>query len=249
MDFASLAVLYLFVVVAPIVFWLWFFRRLDRREPESGKFLFQIFRFGILAIVAALVIETIIDRTFFPEAIEFMSTYEDVNVDPAVIGLVAMSFFLAGPVEEIVKYLILKKVTFKNPEFNQIADGIIYGTTLALGFVFIENTAYFYDIYTNMSEEFRFTIVLFRGTATTLLHVVSTGILGLYLGRAKFEKDPSNRLALKGVAIASLIHGLFNVFLFLGIGLLMNLLLVVAAAAWLVKEIKKEEFQKIWVVK
>jgi len=246
MNFASLAILYVLVVIVPIIFWVWFFRRLDRREPESGRFLFRIFRFGLLAMLLALPVETVIDRTFFPEAVEFMSSYGNAQLDPAILGLVLMSFFLAGPVEEFIKYFVLKRVTFRNLEFNQIADGIIYGTTLALGFVFIENTGYFYEVYVNLSEEYMFAVVLFRGAATTLLHVVSTGIIGLYLGRSKFEVGASKWLALKGVIIASLIHGLFNVFLFFQIGLILNILLVIGATIYLVFELKKEKFQKIW---
>lgn len=249
MNFTSLTMLYVLVVIIPILFWLWFFRRLDRREPESGRFLFRIFRFGFLAIILALLIETAVDRTFFPEAVGFMNSYGDVHLDPTIMGLVLMSFFLAGPVEEFIKYFILKRVTFRNPEFNQIADGIIYGTTLALGFVLIENTGYFFNIYVNLSEEYMFTTVLFRGAATTLLHVVSTGIIGLYLGRSKFEIGASKWLALKGVVIASLIHGLFNVFLFFQIGFILNILLVIVATIYLVFELKNEKFQKIWPTK
>ncbi|MEA2007296.1 MAG: PrsW family intramembrane metalloprotease [Patescibacteria group bacterium] len=248
MNLASLGFLYLFVVISPIVFWIWFFRRLDATESESGRFLFRIFRFGFVALVIAFIVEIIIDRTFFSQAIEFMGTYEDVEIDPTVLGLILISFFLAGPVEEFIKYYILRRVTFKNPEFNQIADGIIYGVTLALGFVLVENTGYFYDLYANAPEDFLFSVSLFRGTATTLLHIVSTGIIGLYLGRSKFETGGGLKLALKGVLIASLLHGMFNVFLFFEFGFFMNILLVIIAMIYLVLEIRRGDFQKVWVV-
>ncbi len=235
---------YILVVIAPIIFWLLLFRKLDRNEPEPKKLLFKIFILGFIAVVVALILETIFDSLLLPENVQQIYL-ESGDIAQSAFLLLLVSFFLAGPIEELVKYLFLKGAVYKSPYFNQIADGIIYGVTLALGFAFVENTGYFFDVYFNLSTtEFIF-IVAFRGIVTTLLHISTAGILGLYLGRAKFQTGRVGT-ALKGLLIASLIHGLFNVFIFSPYGVLINFFMVALVMVYLIYQIKTKETQAIW---
>lgn len=157
-------------------------------------------------------------------------------------------YFLAGPIEETVKYLILRASIYNKTDFNQAADGVIYGITLALGFVLIENTGYFVEIYqTSTANEF-IIITLVRAIETTLMHVTSTAIIGLHLGHAKFSPANKSRIALTGLLIAALYHGTFNAIV---VALpepysLMTFPIIVATLLYLVSNLKKPENQMVW---
>lgn len=248
MTWQTLIWLYFFSVVLPVFFWIWFFRRLDKKDPEPQKLLFKVFRYGFGALVIALVIEYFVDRAFFPEAIRFVALDLEATLDWRIFVSVALSFFLAGPIEEILKYLALKWAIFKNPQFNQVADGIVYGTVLALGFAFIENTGYFFDAYASLQSSEFVAVIFVRGVMTTMLHVVATGILGLFVARSKFVKGSNPNEVYKGILIASLLHGLYNVFSFFLLGMLLNVFMIFGAVMFLVREIKKEEVQRVWRV-
>ena len=249
MTIAVLVLLYFGVVIFPLAFWFWFFRRQDKDEPEPKKLLLKIFELGAISIIFALAFEFLLDFIF-----EFFGVTSDqlqpgILLSGGVFFLIAFSFFLVGPVEESVKFLVLRFYVFRNEEFNQVADGIVYGATLALGFAFVENTEYFLNAYENVESSSVFVlVVVFRGVVTALVHVVSTGIIGLFIGRAKFsEAKNRKRIMFKGVVVGSLIHGCYNVLIFLSFfGIIASLLLVVVSMWWLVHEMRKPESQKIW---
>jgi protease PrsW len=241
-----LIMFYVFTVILPTIFWIWFFRSLDKKDPEPKKLLFKVFRFGFGALLLAFFVELAIDRTFFFDSLQLM----ELNLDAALKGkdliFVLLSFFLAGPIEELLKYLALKWAIFKNREFNQIADGIVYGTVLGLGFAFIENTGYFFDSFATLNTAGFVAVMTVRGVMTTMLHVLATGIVGLFVARSKFIAKEHQFGVYKGVLIASLLHGLYNVLAFSVLGMVANVGLIFFAAAYLVKEIKKQEVQRVW---
>ncbi len=244
-----LVFLYFGVVIFPLAFWFWFFRRQDKLEPESRKLLMKIFELGAISIVFALIFEFVLDYIF-----EFFGVTSE-QLEPGILlsggafFLVAFSFFLVGPVEELVKFLVLKFYVFKKLDFNQIIDGVVYGATLALGFAFIENSEYFLNAYQNIDVPWVFVMVVtFRGVITALVHVVSTGIIGLFIGRAKFSDSKNQKkIMFKGFLIASLIHGCYNVLIFFSFwGIVASSFLVIISMWWLVHEIKKPESKIIW---
>lgn len=117
---------------------------------------------------------------------------------------------------------------------------------MALGFSFFENTNYFLDLYGFLpDEEFAVTVII-RGITATLLHVSVTGITGLYIGYDKFSESGSKMASLKGVFIASILHGLYNVIIFFPGGLWMSFLLVLCILSFLIHELRKKEVLKIW---
>lgn len=248
MNIPLLFTIYFLVVALPVIFWVWFFRRLDKAEPEPRGLLFKVFRYGFLAMLLAAALELYFENSFGPGGTQqYLAAKVFFSNDIFVLTL--LSFFLAGPIEELVKYLVLKRLIFRNTEFNQIADGVIYAVTLALGFAFIENTSYFIDIYKELPlNDFLF-VAAMRGTATTLLHLVATGICGLYLGRAKFATHNRRWLMLKGLLLASVIHGTYNLMVFFPMGISVNLLMVFFLVIFLVHEIRKEDAQLIHPIK
>lgn len=236
--------LYFSLVVLPVVIWLIVFLFWDRKEPEPRNLIAKLFLLSVVAVLLAIGLEELFDRILFSSE-EIKSIKQEGMVFRGSFPLFLFSFFLAGPIEELTKYLVLKRTVFKSSHFSQVADGVIYGVALALGFALVENTGYFFDIYPKIffAEGFLFAII-FRGLATMLLHVATTGIMGLYLGRAKFSKKHWI-IILKGVILASLAHGSFNVLIFLPSGTIINIFLVLFLMGYLIYQLKTKESQKI----
>ncbi|MBR4211806.1 MAG: PrsW family intramembrane metalloprotease, partial [Oscillibacter sp.] len=59
--------------------------------------------------------------------------------------LVVDNFIMTALVEEGGKYFVLKRVTWRSPEFDYVFDGIVYAVVVSLGFATIENILYLLD--------------------------------------------------------------------------------------------------------
>lgn len=250
--FSTVFLIYVVVVILPVVFWFWFFRKQDRAEPEPKKLLFKVFLGGAIVVVLASILEGVIESVFFPEisaklAQSTSGGIEDFIGSPAeFFGFLAI-YFLAGPVEEFMKFFVMKILVYRKIVFNQVADGVVYGVTIALSFSLIENSIYFMNIWEEMLLTPNFVaIVVVRGVITTMLHVLAAAIMGLYLGRAKFSKENHAKIMLKGVFIAALVHGTYNVSIFFSFGMLSNLLLLTICFQYVMRELRSEQSQMVW---
>jgi RsiW-degrading membrane proteinase PrsW (M82 family) len=193
------------LVVLPIALWILFIRYEDRSEPEPGRLMRRCFVVGVSAGIAAAIVEVVIFKILgVPEELTFFTK------SSAPFALTVIAMLLIGPIEELAKYIVLRWNVYYSHDFNQIFDGIVYGITIALGFSFIENAGYFIDLYLNQTTSIFLITAIYRAIFTTLAHVVSTGIMGYYVGKAKFATSGKVSLILNGVFAAMLIHSFFD---------------------------------------
>lgn len=153
---------------------------------------------GILALPAACAFEYIFETYIVPQ-----------SATPAIYHSIEM-FFGVGLVEEGCKLAVLMLVAYRKPDFNEPFDGIVYAVAVSLGFAAIENA--FYCI------GFGIDTAWLRMFTAVPMHAMSAVLLGFYVGRAKFERDPrkAKLLIWAGLAASSLAHGSYNYFLALG---------------------------------
>lgn len=118
------------------------------------------------------------------------------------------AFVTAAFVEEAIKLWVVKTHAYNNESFNEVMDGITYTIIASMGFATFEN--FFYVL------EGGFTIALIRALISVPAHALFSGVMGYYIGKAKFAKTPgaSTKLILVGFAYGVLYHGLFDFFLF-----------------------------------
>ena len=199
------ALVFFGAVVLPIALWFWFIRFEDRSEPEPGRLMRRCFYLAITAGVAAGILEYTVFRGLgLPDDIL------SIGSTGAPLGLMALVVLLVGPIEELAKYIVIRANVYVSHDFNQVFDGIVYGVTVALGFSFIENVFYFIDLYTTQSAYVFVASTIFRGLFTTLGHVTFTGVMGYYVGRAKFSTNNRTRILVTGVVYAALLHAAFD---------------------------------------
>ncbi|KAF0151445.1 MAG: hypothetical protein FD143_1924 [Ignavibacteria bacterium] len=164
----------LFAAILPMILYLFLIWRMDKYEPEPIKFVLLHFFWGAFGAVKLSVIGTAI-----------LGVATGITGQNETDGAIQTVFF-APFVEEIAKgILLLWTVNSKN--FDNITDGIVYGTAIGFGFGMTENFLYFVAYGDTASSWFYLVIV--RSLFSAVMHAISTGIFGAALGIAKYSNS------------------------------------------------------------
>lgn len=217
----ELSLFLLFIIsFIPSLFWLWIFLREDSANPEPRRIIFQLFMLGISAAALSLAGEFIFIYflKIWPDASSsFSALIENVidfskNIGKNNLWEGFVVFVLAAPIiEEFFKFFMVKKFAFGAKCFNQVIDGVIYSVSVALGFAVFENFLYFSGF---LSEGVYFLAggFVFRTFLSTLLHSLSAGWMGYWIGRARFDSARRNLFLAVGFIFAVALHAAFNFF-------------------------------------
>lgn len=200
----------LFAIFPPLLIAYYVYQK-DKYEKEPKSLIIKSFLFGCVGVIPALFLEIFAKGMF--------------------TSLFLYVFFGIALVEEGVKYFFLKKYLFKKADFNEPMDGIVYGVMISLGFATVENIAY---VLNNEGQEIQ--VAIMRMFTAIPLHAVCGVILGYFVGLAKFS-DNSRSSLYKGLFLATLIHGLYNYFIFLGEGFIFSIVALVVAVYYSKKAI------------
>lgn len=170
----------------PGIFWLWYVYQKDRLEPEPRALVVKIFVLGMVCALPAALLEV-----------------------PFAWSGVFLIIVAAPVIEEYAKYFVVSRTIYKQIDFNEPMDGIVYSAAAALGFASIENLFY---LVTAQSHNILTPVFLGRAFFSVPGHVLFSTIWGAALGRAKFVSDLARQRALihGGLLAAMAAHGLFN---------------------------------------
>lgn len=141
-------------------------------------------------------------------------------------------FFLlvVGPVEETAKLSALAISSLRQRSFDEPDDGILYGMAVGAGFAAIENITY-------LAIAPDTTTLLSRLCITTPAHMAWSGFAGYHMGLCKWSPH-RGPLMVKGLGIAALLHGLFDIAVGQGrLGVMLGAASIVALLAWLMTRI------------
>ena len=199
-------ILFILLGLLPSFAWLFFFLKEDV-HPEPKKMIARVFFLGALSTAVVITLQI-----FLQNILQFLRIE---NYDP-------ISFFFFGITEEIFKFLAAYIVIKKNRCFDEPIDAMIYMIVASLGFAAVENVAVMANA-SVISEAFG--IITLRFVGATLLHALSSGIVGYYWAkgiilsrRIKMETEPichlygaqPKLLLFKGIVFATLLHMIFN---------------------------------------
>lgn len=185
--------LLLISAIAPSLTLLYYVYLRDRYEKEPRKLLFKAFAFGSLAVIPIVIVELRLD--FFDLAANSL----------LAVGYTA--FIVAGLVEEGFKYFIFWFFVWKNKNFNERYDGIVYSVFISLGFATTENIGYV------MLSGFHTAFI--RSLTAVPAHALFGIIMGYYFGKAKFSEDKLRKKSLLYALIIPIaLHGVYDFILF-----------------------------------
>jgi len=230
MYYYSTRVNYILIAAAviPAVILLRRINRLDRLEKEPPRLLLSLVIFGILSTFLAIVTErlgTAVLGFLLPEN--------------SLLYNLLLYYAVVGGSEEGFKYLLLKKRTWKNPNFDCQFDGVVYAVYVSLGFALWENISY----------------VLSYGISTALVRAVTAvpghACFGVFMGvfyglarRADNAGFPAQAKRYRRLSfwVPMLIHGTYDFITTLNTGLssLAFVVFIVALFAVAMRLVKKE---------
>ena len=219
------------VALVPAAVWCFLFLKYHRERFSSVILLFLS---GMLATVPILFYDSLVRHGVTLDFFLFTITPVSFNqssqafaagqllngaVRTALLGSF-VSFLIVGLIEEVSKFWVLKQSGKRI--FTSVDDVLQLSIITAIGFAFAENIVnptYF----TGFIREFLMhpsgrdmagfvTNVLGRSVLTTMVHVLSTGVAGYFLGRAIFARPFIEESEKRGAlfSVHSMLHRLLR---------------------------------------
>jgi RsiW-degrading membrane proteinase PrsW (M82 family) len=176
--------------VLPALLWLWFFLHEDP-HPEPRTKLVETFLAGMITVPVAILGEELI-----------------TNLTGSTSG---ETLVLWAILEEVLKLAAAWLVALRTRFMDEPVDAIIYLVTVALGFAAVENSLFLFS--TLSGATFLNTLLTggLRFIGATLVHVVSSGLLGACIAWGYYRKLSLRAEAVfAGTVFASLLHSIFN---------------------------------------
>ncbi|MEK6780946.1 MAG: PrsW family glutamic-type intramembrane protease [Bacteroidota bacterium] len=165
----------------------------DKHEREPIGLLIKAFVYGMLSTLLTLIISIPIS-SFVP-------------LDEKSIGEQAIhAFILVALIEEFSKFIFVRGVLYRNKNFNEPFDGIVYSVMVGMGFATLENILY-------VSDGGVSTAILRMFTAVPA-HASFAVLMGYFLGKAKFEHK-RGYYSIYALGVATLFHGAYDYFWFI----------------------------------
>jgi RsiW-degrading membrane proteinase PrsW (M82 family) len=176
------------IAILPVIILMIFIYRQDKYQKEPIKSLAKAFIGGMLAIPLDIIIVTGIQQ---------------LAGESALTQTVFFSAFLeAGIPEELSKFLIFMIFIWRDKNFDEYFDGIIYATFIGLGFACVENIEYVFS--------YGFQTGVVRALLSVPGHFLFGVVMGYFLSMAKFHPEKRSTYLWSGLLLAMLAHGLFD---------------------------------------
>lgn len=188
----NIVVLLAFAVAPGICIGLFIYLK-DKHEREPIGLLIKSFFYGMVSVVVTLLISVPLSG--------FIPIDEQDLTQQAV-----HAFLIVALVEEFSKYLFVRGVLFRNPNFNEPFDGIVYSVMVSMGFATLENVMYVVDG--------GWSVAVLRMFTAVPAHATFAVLMGYYLGLSKFVHHKSH-YGWYGLGMATLFHGAYDYFWFI----------------------------------
>ncbi|WP_336154281.1 glutamic-type intramembrane protease PrsW [Bacillus sp. 204(2023)] len=171
--------------IAPGIALLSYFYLKDQYDNEPVHMVLRSFFLGVVLVFPIMFIQYVLEK-------------ENVGG-----GSFFVSFLSSGFLEESLKWFILMISVYPHAHFDEHYDGIVYGTSVSLGFATLENILYLIG----HGVEHAFVRALLPVSCHALIGV----IMGFYLGKARFSADKARvKWLTLSLVVPSLLHGSYD---------------------------------------
>ena len=117
-------------------------------------------------------------------------------------GFLVYALVVIGPLEELTKLLPFLLICTRFKAFDEVIDGIIYASMVALGFASLENILYMQFV--PVDE------LMARAVSSPLVHMVFATTWGLAYAWARFSGRSTLLWTTLGLIVSALAHGLYD---------------------------------------
>lgn len=210
----------IFLGLLPSFVWLSFFLQEDI-HPEPRKMIFLVFLMGIIAAIFAVAVQYPLEG-FLKNKITDIMAFAPITIFAAV--------------EEIFKFTFVYLAIRKSKYFDEPVDAMIYMVGAASGMAAFENVAL---MFSPEAVSSKMGVLVLRFLGATLLHVLSSSLVGFYWAKGIIKKRITLWLGF-GLILASIFHGLFNylIVLFKG-GVIYSILFLIIGAFFIFYDFEK----------
>lgn len=166
----------------------------DKHEPEPIKLLLLSFLYGALSLGVNLAIGLPLSTVF---------AIEEKNLQAQAFHAFAVVAF----VEEFSKFIFIRGILYRNKNFNEPLDGIVYAVMVGMGFATAENIIYVWNGDGGTA--------IIRMFSAIPAHAMFAVLMGYWLGKAKFTQRKGIYYSIVALVVATLFHGVYDYFLFI----------------------------------
>lgn len=158
----------------------------DRYDAEPISMVLRLFIFGALIV--------------FPTMVLQRALVLGLGENPFVF-----SFVYSAGIEEFLKWFVLYFVIYKHVLFDEPYDGIVYATSISLGFATLENV-----IYVLLLGSPSVSALVMRALLPVSGHALFGIMMGYHLGKAKFKPRLEKRHLMISLSLPLFFHGMFD---------------------------------------
>ncbi len=175
--------------LVPALFWLWFWVREDRRSPEPSRLILLTFLCGMFAVPLVVPIQKVAHEWF---------------------SGTTLMFIVWAAVEELFKFGAAYVAVLTKKDVDEPIDVVIYMIAAALGFSALENALFVFNPL--LDGDFAASLITgnLRFIGASLLHVVSSAAIGIFLAYSFYKPAARKKALLIGLLTATTLHTLFN---------------------------------------
>lgn len=180
------------LALAPILICCFYVFIRDKYEKEPISQLLKGVICGAIIALPILYVET------------YLFKYSPLESEKYLYSLYN-SFIVASLTEELFKFIAVVILFYRNRNYNERFDGIVYAVFVSLGFAMAENFAYVFNPDIGGVQ----TAVL-RMIFAVPMHGFFGITMGYYLSLYKFEKYTHKKFLIYAFLMPFLIHGLYD---------------------------------------
>jgi RsiW-degrading membrane proteinase PrsW (M82 family) len=159
------------LALVPAALWLVVFYAQDRLEPEPKR------RVLSTLLLAALLAQAV----GIPVVRDLFRVQEWLGRSPVALQVLG-AVLIVGVTQEYLKYAVVRYGIYRSLEFDERVDGIIYSAAAGLGYATLLNIHYVVS-----TGGAQLQVGVLRIVVTALAQASFSGLMGYFLGRAKFE--------------------------------------------------------------
>ena len=166
----------------------------DKHEREPVVLLLVSFFYGCLSTLVTLIISEPVNYLLVLRSDDVVDEFYD-------------AMFKVALIEEFSKFIFLRFILYKNKNFNEPFDGIVYSVMVGMGFATLENVLYVF--------QYGITTGILRMFTAVPAHAIFAILMGYFIGRAKFTHRREFLLSLIALIAATVFHGSYDYFWFI----------------------------------
>lgn len=189
----NILILFAFAVAPGVCIAIFIYLK-DKHEREPLSLIVKTFFYGMAAVVVTLIISIPLSNVV---------PIDDQDLEQQAVH----AFLIVALVEEFSKYIFVRGILYRDPNFNEPFDGIVYSVMVGMGFATLENVMYVVDG--------GWGVAVLRMFTAVPAHAAFAVLMGYYLGLSKFVHRKSH-YGWYGLAIATAFHGAYDYFWFIG---------------------------------